>query len=52
MSLFRQLTVGGRGRLTTEEIHSEDLLVELEAHFWVLDTDHSVVKLSQQRISR
>ena len=28
-----------------DEIHSEDLLVELEAHFWVLDTDHGVIKL-------
>jgi len=34
-----------------DEIHSEDLLVEMEAHFWVLDTDHGVVKLSPQRIS-
>jgi len=30
-----------------DEVHSEDLLVELEAHFWVLDTDHGVVKLLQ-----
>lgn len=30
-----------------DEVHSKDLLVELEAHFWVLDTDHGVVKLLQ-----
>jgi hypothetical protein len=42
----------GDAPLTVDEVHSEDLLVEREAHFWVLDTDHGVVKLLQQRISR
>lgn len=40
------------GPLTMDEVHSKDLLVEMEANFWVLDTDHSVVKLLQQRIVR
>lgn len=38
------------GPLTMDEVHSKDLLVEMEANFWVLDTDHSVVKLLQRRI--